>query len=398
MFGSLFVLALRSMRVRMLRSMLTVLGIIIGIIFIVALLSLGDGLKNAVVSQMGGMGSDLIFVFAGEEGTSPASAALYGIKITKSDLNIIKQTDGIKTAHPLATESFTMEFGEEKEILTVRGISKAGTELFKSSQGFELETGRWFDDRKYDLVIGSRLAKKMFDKEISTGDRVLLNGKKFTVIGILKEMGEQADDSAAYTSYDTVSEVTGEEKMFIIISQVYPGANANDVAEKIKKKMKDAHGGVEDFSVYTNEKALEMVNSVLSIVQFFITGIAAVALVVGAVGIMNTVYMTVYERTKEIGIMKAIGAKKLDIISMFVIESGLIGLIGGIIGMIIGFGLAKIVEIIAAQSGYGMLKASMSIEFIFSILAFSFIVGILAGLLPAKTAAEMEPVEALRYE
>ncbi len=386
------------MRVRIIRSMLTILGIIIGIVFIVALLSLGDGLKNSIMNQMSAFGSDLIFVFAGKEGSSPTLAAVYGIKITKQDLNLIRQVEGVKNAYPLSIELLTMEFSEEKQLISVRGIEKGGTELFKSSQGFELENGRWYEDGKNEIVIGNRLAKKIFEKEIPSGSRIILKDKKFTVVGVLKEMGEQRDDSSGYTSYQTIKDLTGEEKIFMIITQVYQGSDVNSTAAKIKEKLKNAHGGAEDFSVYTNEKALEMVNSVLSLVQFFLTGISAVALIVGAVGIMNTVYMTVYERTREIGIMKAIGANKSHIILMFVIESGIIGLLGGAIGIALGFGCAKVVEIVAAQNGFALLKASMSVEFVVYVLLFSFGLGALAGLLPAKSASELEPAEALRYE
>lgn len=380
----------------MLRSTLTVLGVVIGIVFIVALLSLSEGLKNSIVNLMGVMGTDVLLITPGKEGTPIGSAIISGITFNSENLRTVRQTEGVKAAYPMSTNSFTFEYGSEKQAVSVSGIPREAIELFEATHGFYLESGRWFEEGRSEVVLGGKLAKKVFDKEISVGSKIHLDGKKFVVVGVLKEMGT-TDDYEATTSYTTMGDLTGKEKMLIIAAQTYPGADMDATAAKIKKKLEEERG-VEDFAVMTNKKVLETVNSVLSLIELFLTSIAAVALVVGAVGIMNTIYMSVYERTREIGVMKAIGATNLDIIMIFVIESGIIGLAGGVAGLIIGFVFAKNIEYIAIESGFRFLKASITPLFMLEVLAFSFIIGVVAGILPAKAAADLKPAEALRYE
>jgi putative ABC transport system permease protein len=174
-----------------------------------------------------------------------------------------------------------------------------------------------------------------------------------------------------------------------------PNAVKDDV-EKALRKERDVKEGKEDFSVILSKDLINTVNSVLGVLQIALVGVAGISLVVGALGIMNTMYTAVAERTKEIGIMKAIGATNHDITMIFLIESGMLGLFGGIIGDILGFSLSKIVEIFAANTGFAILKAYMSVELVVASLVFSFLIGALSGVLPARHAASLKPAEAIR--
>ena len=173
------------------------------------------------------------------------------------------------------------------------------------------------------------------------------------------------------------------------------------MAENIKEELRDSRDedeGEETFSVQTFEQLLEQFNDILGIVSIVLIGIAAISIVVGGVGIMNTMYTSVLERTKEIGIMKAVGAKNSNIMTLFLIESGMIGLAGGMIGIGIGIGLSKIVEIVASEAGFLPIKAYLGAPLLLGALAFSFIIGAASGTFPAMQASKMKPVDALRYE
>ncbi len=186
-----------------------------------------------------------------------------------------------------------------------------------------------------------------------------------------------------------------------IIAKVQDGFDPEEVANEIIKRLRQSREekeGQETFDVQTSEQILETFGNIFGIVQAVLVGIAAISLLVGGIGIMNTMYTSVLERTKEIGVMKAIGAKNSDILYIFLFESGSLGLVGGIIGVIFGAGLSKGVEYIAMNSlGTNLLQASLTPQLIFGALIFSFLIGTLSGILPAMNAAKLKPVDALRY-
>ncbi|MFH0835592.1 MAG: FtsX-like permease family protein, partial [Candidatus Micrarchaeota archaeon] len=192
------------------------------------------------------------------------------------------------------------------------------------------------------------------------------------------------------------------EEVFGIFVQVKAGQDPGAVAKEIEEELRDYRGveeGSEDFSVSTSEQLMETFSMIFGVVQAVILGIAAISLLVGGIGIMNTMYTSVLERTKEIGIMKAIGARNGDILTIFLIESASLGLFGGIIGVLLGAGLSKIAEVMAIQAtGSTYFVAAISTDLVVGALLFSTIIGSIAGLLPARQAAKMKPVDALRYE
>ena len=194
--------------------------------------------------------------------------------------------------------------------------------------------------------------------------------------------------------------IKGEYDM--IIAQVEDKNKIGDIAEEVRRKIRDDRNlkeGEEDFTVQTPDQSLEGINTILSIINYIVIGIAALSLIVGGVGITNTMYTSVLERTKEIGVMKSIGAQNKDILMIFLIESGLLGLVGGIIGVILGFGIGKLIEfIVASLLGTNLLRVSAPIYLIIGCLAFAFLTGVIAGTIPAWRAAKTNVVDALRYE
>ena len=254
---------------------------------------------------------------------------------------------------------------------------------------------------KYKVVVGYLIAHgNFFDKEIHVGDTLYISDIKFEVVGTAARIGNRQDDTQVYIPVDTAKELFKDPGYALIYAFTKKGFETSAVAEFVKDRMRRDRGlkeGLEDFTVSTAEQLMQVVGDVLLIVQTIVIGIAAISLVVGGIGIMNTMYTSVLERTREIGIMKAIGARNGDIATIFLLESGLLGIIGGVIGIAIGVAVGTGIEYVAQQNNIAF-TASFSPILIAGALLFSFIVGALSGLLPAMKASSLKPIEALRYE
>jgi putative ABC transport system permease protein len=259
---------------------------------------------------------------------------------------------------------------------------------------------------KYTVTIGMRLYSgekdMIFKKAVNLRDKLEVEGQDFKVVGKMAKVGNPEDDSQIYIPLDTLIDLYGGEKEYgMIYAQVSDASQAEQIAEDIKKDLRrsrDVEEGQEDFSVQTTTQFLEAFSTILNIVQAVLIGLAAISITVGGVGIMNTMYTSVLERTKEIGVMKAIGARKRDMTTIFLVEAGMLGLLGGIVGTAVGIFLSKIVEFVAFSAGYSILKIEFSPWIIIGSILFSFAVGAISGVLPALRAAKLSPVEALRYE
>jgi putative ABC transport system permease protein len=219
---------------------------------------------------------------------------------------------------------------------------------------------------------------------------------------MLKKVGDPSIDGAFIIPGDAAKEMVSASGYNMFVVQLAKGLIPSEERPTIEKALRQSRGvskGHEDFKVSTSEQLLESFNTIFNVVQVIIIGIAAISLIVGAVGIMNTMYTAVLERTKEIGIMKAIGAKNSEIMVLFLIESGLLGLVGGVIGVILGYIMGKAAEVIANQMlGSSLLKLYFPPELIIGALLFSFVIGALSGMVPARQASHLRPVDALRYE
>ena len=388
-----FRLTMKNIRHRRMRSWLTILGIIIGVASVVSLISIGQGLQNAINAQFESMGTQVIMVMPKGIQTG------FGSGLNDDDVKTIEKMPYFDFVTPLVVSTAQVEYKREKKFAMINGFPTKGAEDRFAGMDFEIGEGRNFNqNEKYGVILGYNVAKDMFDKEIPVRSRIKLNGVDFTVVGIFEQLGRPDDDRAIYMPIDTARVLFDKPKeVNFIMLRVKQGTDINFVADNLKREMKRSRGN-ENFDIFTPDQLLKQAGTILGVVELILVGIAAISLLVGAIGIMNTMYTSVLERTKEIGIMKAIGATNYDIAAIFLTESGILGLIGGTIGVILGSAVAEIVGVVAKQQGFGLLLIIIDPIVVGGALLFAFVVGALSGLMPARHAAQMQPVDALRYE
>lgn len=399
-----FFLAFNNLRRRKLRSWLTMIGIFIGIAAVVALISLGQGLQSAVQEQFEQVGGDKILIQPRTFGI-PGSVTNPDLILTEKDLEAIQKVKGVEDAEGALTRTGIIKFRDEQEVAIINGLNERYLEIFGEINALEIIRGRQLkDEDKSKVVVGyNHLFGDMWGKKAQTGNKLEIKNQEFKIVGVLKKQGNPIDDNSAWMEKETFRELfeTGEDEGTIVV-KTKSGFNPEKVAEEIKKELRDARNekqGQETFSVQTFSQLMEAFSNIFSIVQAVLVGIAAISLLVGGIGIMNTMYTSVLERTKEVGTMKAVGAKNSDILMVFLFESGLLGLIGGAIGVLIGIGLSKGAEYIAVNFlGTNLLQADTSLTLILGALLFSFLIGTFSGIFPAMQAAKLKPADALRYE
>lgn len=388
------------------RSSLTILSIMMGVMAIFALLSFGQGLTKFVNDMSEEMGTQNMI--AQPRGSGPPGST--GTDLTKDELDFLRKQNGVEDATP-----FVMQYGEVKQdedgegkFVFVTGMTtKSGERRFAQSvfAGFEVEFGRNLEkDAKGEVVLGHnyREPDKIFEKPLDVGDKFIINEREFDIVGFYEPIGNPTDDTSAIISLQDAEDLFNtKDKYQMIYLRAQPGENPSELAEFLEEKLRKYKGqdeGQEDFSITSLESQLETFNNIIALLNGILVAIAAISVFVAAVNIANTMYTSVMERTKEIGVMKALGARNSYIALIFMGESGLLGLLGGIIGVALGYVVATIGGNIAEQAGYGLLQPFFPLWLIIGCLAFAFLVGALSGLLPSINAARLKPVDALREE
>ncbi|MBT3464653.1 ABC transporter permease [archaeon] len=394
-----------------LRSWLTILGIVIGVASVIAIISLGEGMKQSLNSQLGGLGGDLVTVSPGFSssskfthgrgpgggGGSSSVATEEEVVLDRGDLQALKGISDIELMDTQVRGSVDVSYLGKKGSVTLTGVDQKYWAQITIS---EIDEGRMLGPADQNvIVIGGKLAEGYFDQPIGINKMVTIEDMAFRVVGILDDsstsiimpimMAYQVIDDKETGIYDS------------IIIKIKDEENLDLVVEKIENKLKMIRHVTEktkDFSVSSNKQTQEMIAEFMSSMTMFLTAIAGVSLLVGAVGIANTMFTSVLEKTKEIGIMKAIGAKNKDIMTIFLFNAGLIGLVGGVIGVIFGIILSSLMPIM--MSGMGRLGSEtvVSINSIILSLSVSIIIGMIAGVIPAYQGSKLKPVDALRYE
>lgn len=403
-----------------LRSWLSVVGIVIGVASVITILSLGEGMQQSLEENLGGLGSDIITISPGFSKASGAGGSFHGGEdrgggismstttknLTQKDVQSLKLISNIKYIQGIVSGRADVNYLTETASFSVKGVD---TKVWKDIEITELDSGRYLSQGDTNVVvIGHRVAQDKFKTDIQLNRQITIEDKPFRVVGILKEskgMGTNSD-STIFMPID-IARITLEdigEKEFNSIEIRIKDVNLidetlNQTEERLKLS-RAVNERTKDFSVNSVKAMQETISSAISSMTLFLGAIAAISLLVGAVGIANTMFTTVLEKTKEIGVMKSIGAKNKDILLIFLFNSAMIGLAGGILGSILGIFLSKGILIMINSMGIDspITSTIITTQSLLVVFGFSVSIGILSGIIPAYRASKMNPVDALRYE
>lgn len=406
-----------------LRSWLSILGIVIGVASVIAIMSLGEGMQKAMEERLGTLGADVITI---SPGYSRASGGQAGFRrpedvgfsesgkavqnLTNKEVQALKLVPNIAYIQGVISKRADIGYLDETMSSTVKGVD---TKVWKEMETTELESGRYLTQGDNNVaVIGYNLATERFKQDILINRQITIEGKPFRVVGILKEseglgIGGQPG-STIYIPIETARttlEDVGTKEFTSIEIRVKDTNLIDDTLTQIESRLmlvRAENERTKSFSVTSVKEMQETISESLSTMTLFLSAIAAISLLVGAVGIANTMFTTVLEKTKEIGIMKSIGAKNRDIMLMFLFNSGMVGLAGGILGGIIGIAASYMVSSLLLSSlDLGRMSLGSAIvtpQTLMLVLGLSLSIGIIAGVIPAYRASKMNPVDALRYE
>lgn len=403
MIKDYFSLALKNLRKRGIRSWLTLLGIFIGIVAIVSLITLGNGLKSAVNSQFEVSSTQIITVQAGglAYGT-PGSTVV--TSLTKQDVEAIERLSTIEFAIPRNIEFIKQEYNDRVEFGYVASIIDGRENDMYEAMDFKSEKGRLLKTGDLGkIVIGFNIEsedKNGFDKNLKIGKSISIEEESFRVIGILEKQGSFILDNVILMYDSDLNDLVNYgDDVDIIIVKVKDKSlmdKAKEDIEKLLRSRRDVDKGEEDFKVSTPNAMLEQINGILNAIQIFIIIVASISIIVGTIGIVNTMATSVVERKKEIGIMKSVGAKNSHIFTLFLVEAGFLGLVGGILGIIAGLSIGYMGTIGINNFVGSTATPEINLMLIIFTLIGSFLIGSLAGVIPAMNAAKQNPVEALR--
>ena len=410
-----FRVALRALRANKMRSVLTILGIVIGVATVVALLAIGKGATASITSDIQGSGSNLLTVSPGRQtvfgrggpsdGQSQQSSHLY-----YSDYQLLQRnlTENIAAVVPSYQSSYTVKYGDESFTVGVTGVTKEYQEV----RSYTVAQGRFITDgdNKSDsrvAVLGSQTAEDLFGSLTPVGKTISINGVKFEVVGVLESKGSSGFQSADDTVFIPLE--TGYTKLFgstatynnkKIVNSIYVSVSTTEAMDTVSAQIefilrrlhKLESTDESDFNILSQSDILNTLNSVTQTLQIFLGAIAGISLLVGGIGIMNIMLVSVTERTKEIGLRKAVGATKNQILTQFLIETVTLSVLGGIAGILFGVGIATLF------TATGLITAVITIDTILMAFVFALAIGVFFGLYPAYRAAGLHPMMALRYE
>ena len=376
MIQDYFKIAWKNLYQRKTRSLLTIVGIFLAIVTIFGLVSLSLGLKDYVDEQFEMLGGNKFFV---QPKGSPGIPGLQGaVQLTLDDSEIVEKVAGVGGVTYLAFENGKIEFKDDPaRYYFVMGIpnddGKKG-ELFFEAVDLDVDEGRMLKngDRKKILIGYNYKYRNLFSNPVVSGSKLDINGVEFEVVGVLEAIGNPSDDQQVYIPLDDLKEIFGTgDRVDMIWVEIEKGADLEQVAEKTEKRLKQFRNVDDktiDFTVETPQEMIAMFNDILNILLAFLIGIGSISIIVGGIGIANTMYTSVLERNKEIGTMKAIGAKNSDILLIFVIESGVLGLIGGGLGLLVGIGIAKSIEYVSTVMIFSnIIRSSMNPYLLFGV-------------------------------
>ncbi|OIO15310.1 multidrug ABC transporter substrate-binding protein [Candidatus Gottesmanbacteria bacterium CG11_big_fil_rev_8_21_14_0_20_37_11] len=392
--------AFEDFRRNKVRTLLTSLGILIGVSSVVLLISFGLGLKQYIKDQFESLGTNLIIVLPGKilqgGGFRSGGGSLGGARFDDKDVASLKKIDTAQYVVPVFTKTVTVGGNGNTEI---SDLYATAADIFPI-RNLEIGYGRFFE--KVDLekrgkivVIGSKIAEKIFGSAENALDKIIkIENQGFKIIGIIKSKGGGGFggpdfDTFSYVPYKSAYTFNPDKKFFAF----YIKARNEEVIEQTKQNIKDTllkRYKEDDFSVLEQTEILDAVSSIFAMLNIVLVAIATISLVVGGIGIMNIMYVTVTERTGEIGIRRAIGARKKDILSQFILESVILSLLGGLLGLLVSFLIVLLI--------HNFFPAYIDLQSILIAIGVSSAIGIVFGVFPAKKAADLSPIDAIRYE
>ncbi|MBD3398477.1 FtsX-like permease family protein [Candidatus Micrarchaeota archaeon] len=396
--------SIENMRRKKLRSYLTILGIILGIATIVILVSVGEGVRKDINDQLEMFGADMITIMpysiedaAGSFGPGMSSSG----KLFEKDLNYVGRVPGIEDVGYGTFGKASLRFKDEEINAVIFAATPNLLPMYEDQ--FGIEEGRYIQKGEEHVVfLMNDAANELFGKEkIKVNNYIYINEQRYRVVGIAEKIGtslSQQDDSAIYVPYESSEEVFGdtiaEDELSFIFIRAQEGVDTEAMGKRLEQQLAASHRvsvDDKDFSVLTAKSIQETVNQITDILTGSLFLIGLISAVVGGIGIANTMFMSVLERTKEIGILKSIGATSWHILALFVVEAGLIGGIGGLIGLALGFLFMQLVP-------YFGIIPYLAPEIAVGVILFAMATGMVAGIIPARNASKIPAIEALRYD
>ena len=416
---SIFKQSFIALKANKLRSLFSILGIVIGVAAVVIILSLGQGLKGLVTNEVEAFGPNLLDIaikIPGADQISTAMSMVQGVKITTlkhKDVKALKDKERFPYIEAVTGQAIGQEWvaygGEEKQVLIYAG-SADYPQVMKIAK---IDQGRFFNQSEDDglakvVVLGSGLTEKFFDNKDFLGKKIKIKGQNFKIIGSLEPQGGaimggiDINDFLYIPLQTALKQVLGidylSEIILVIKDQNYSTQAIEEISRMLRKHHNIKDPAKDDFQITTMTEILDQVNEISVILNLLLGFLAAISLLVGGIGIMNIMLVSVSERTKEIGLRKSLGASRKDILWQFLIESFVITCLGGLIGIIIGVTMSLITSFVVQQQGLSGWPLSISWLAIISAFLVSMVIGLIFGIYPARKASKLSPIEAMRKE
>lgn len=403
MYKESFLMAWASLIANKMRSILTMLGIIIGVAAVIALVSIGNGVKQDIQNSISSLGSNLLMVMPGAPrtpGVRPSAGSMKSLKV--SDYEAIAKLDGVKAASPMTNGSYVVIYQNKNWTTSVSGVSYNYLDV----NNWSMKSGRFLSEKNVQnrervAVVGKTVVKNLFGDEDPVGAEIRVKNIPFRIIGVLNSkgsgaMGNDQDDMVIIPYTTAMERVEGVDylRMIYVVGKDENGMDR--LQSDIENLLRVRHGikdtNLDDFNIQNMNSIMETMEETTGTLTLFLGAVAAISLVVGGIGIMNIMLVSVTERTREIGVRKALGATYSVIVTQFLIEAVVISLMGGIIGIILGIGSSKLIGMASGMS------TVISIPTIVMSFAFSMAIGLIFGIYPARKAAKLNPIDALHYE
>lgn len=394
-------IAWRALLDHRLRSLLTMLGVIIGVASVLLLISIVQGVKWEVTRQIDRFGVNLLFVVPGRvDASQPFNPmSILGLStLTHADVQALQRLDGVKRAVPVMFIAGGARYGDR---WAATAIVLATEAAWQQVRGTPLQEGRFFtpvEEGEHVCVLAHGVKQELFGSESAVGKQVIVNRVPFRVVGVLQAddsngvFGNSGWDSLIYLPLKATQQAMRSDQIHRIMVQTVPGVEPDTLIKQVRETLRQSHMGNEDFSVLTQKDLLRLIYTVLNLLQIALIGISSISLIVGGVGIMNIMLVSVTERTREIGIRKAAGARQRDIFWQFLTEAVILSVTGGVLGI----GLAVVIGEILRHTT--VLNPMITVWAVAPAFGVSVVVGIVFGVAPAVRAARKEPIEALRHE